>query len=80
MVVDSLEVPVKLRVGWGVAQAVIWWGGGPFNYSVTSSPVLDFGLWILDIGLWTLTGLSLDNSNHNSHREETEFVGIWKGK
>ena len=32
----------------------VGWGGGPFNYSVTSSPVFDFGFWTLDFGLWIL--------------------------
>ena len=50
-------------VGW-VAQAVIWWGGGPFNYSVTSSPVLELGVGLRTRTLeldWTWTGLPLDN-------------------
>ena len=38
LVVEHLEVPEKFRVG-GVAQAVIWWGG-PYDFSVISSPVV----------------------------------------
>ena len=40
----------KVMGGWGVAQAVIWWGS-LFNYSVISSPVLESGVWIWDFGL-----------------------------
>ena len=68
MVVGLLEVLEKFRVGgwhrrlYGVAQAVIWvaqaviWWGGLFNYSVTPVQSLT-----VDFGLWTSTGLSLDN-------------------
>ena len=52
--------------GWGVCrrpcgdvQAAMWWGGGPWDFSVSPSPFgLDFGT--LDFGLWDF-GLGLDN-------------------
>ena len=44
-----------------LAQQEIWWGG-LFNFSVTSSPVLDCRQLTLDFGLstWSWTGLGLD--------------------
>ena len=58
----------KFRVG-GVAQAVIWWGGGLFNFSVTPVQTgsqelgvksLEFRVKSLEL-VWTSSGLSLDN-------------------